>query len=135
MVLSLSSGGFRQKARSYQTSSMTSCLRMTTPSMLLQKLTCNTVLTSLPRLATILASQSIQRRLKLCTSQPQERHILNPTSQSMGSNWMQWTSSPTLAAHSHETLSLMMNWISDLLKQVLLLADSTRMCGTEEASP
>ena len=76
-------------------------------SMLLQKLTCNTALTSLPRFATTLASQSVQRRLKLCTSQPQERHTLNPTSQSIASNWMWWTSSPTLAAHSWET-SLMM---------------------------
>ena len=39
---------------------------MTVPSMLLQKLTCNTALTSVPRLATTLASQSVQRRLTLC---------------------------------------------------------------------
>ena len=122
------------KPRSYQSPSMTSCLPTTAPSMLLQKLTCNTALTSLPRLTTTLASQSVQRRLKLCTSQPQERHMLNPTSQSMGSDWMQWPSSPTLAAHSQET-SLMMKWMPHLLKQVLLLADSTQMCGTEGASP
>ena len=64
----------------HQILSMTSCLPMIVLSTLLQKLTCNTVLTSLLRLATTLASQSVQRRLKLCISQPQERHTLNPTS-------------------------------------------------------
>ena len=51
---------------------------MTVPSMLLQKLTCNTVLTSLSRLATNLASQSVQRRLKLCTSQPPGKTYAEP---------------------------------------------------------
>ena len=108
---------------------MTSSLPMTVHSTLHQKLMCNTALTCSSRLATTLASQSVQRRLTLCTSQSQERHMLNPTSQSMGSNWTWWTSSPTLAAQSQETLPLMRNWMPDLLKQVLLLADSTRMCG------
>ena len=45
-VLSFTSGGFRQKPRSYQIPSMTYCLLMTVPSTLHQKLTCNTVLTS-----------------------------------------------------------------------------------------
>ena len=78
MVLSLTSGGFKPKLRSHQIPSMTSCLPMTAPSMLLQKLTCNKVLTCLPRLETTLASQSVQRRLKLCTSQPQEKTYTEP---------------------------------------------------------
>ena len=84
----------QSKPRSYQTPPMTSCLPTTVPLMLLQKLTCNTALTSLLRPATTSEFTISIKKTKVMHQPAPGKAYPGPS---------MWTNSPTLSAHSRET--------------------------------
>ena len=84
---------------------------------------------------TKVTSDTVYRRLKLCISQPQERHTLNPISHNQRAA-TERGGKKFIYLGSTLSRNLVVDDIApDLLKQVLLLADATRTCEREETSP